>query len=108
MLLGGIMAKRWPSEDILKRMDKKLVWAESAATLPPEASAIDRFKIDLCKKLLIHMKVKDLSQRQFAKILGINESRVSEIIHYKVKRVTADRLMSYLEKVDEEVVFKVA
>ena len=102
------MAKRWPSEDTLKRMDKKLVRVESAATLSPDASAIERFKFDLCKNLLIHMKKKDLSQREFAKMLGVHESRVSEIIHYKVKRVTADRLMSYIEMVDEEAEFKVA
>ena len=102
------MAKRWPSEDTLKKMDKKLVRAESAATLAPDASAIERFKFDLCKKLLIHMKNQELSQRAFAKVLGINESRVSEIIHYKVKRITADRLMSYLETVDHEAKFKVA
>ena len=89
-------------------MDRKLTWAESSATLSPGAGAIDRFKFDLCKKLLIHMKRRQLTQRQFAKLLGVNESRVSEIIHYKVKRVTADRLMSYLELVDAEAAFKVA
>lgn len=102
------MSKRWPSEDTLKKMDKKLVRLESAATLHPNASAIDRFKFDLCKKLLIHMKDRELSQREFAELLGTNESRVSEIIHYKVKRVTADRLMSYLEMVDAKAEFKVA
>jgi predicted XRE-type DNA-binding protein len=103
-----MMPKRWPSEEVLKKMDKKLVRAESAATLHPGASAIERFKFDLCKKLLIHMKNKKLSQRQLAKILGVNESRISEIINYKVQRVTADRLMAYLETVDEKTQFRVA
>lgn len=102
------MSKKWPSETTLRRMDRKLIRSEASATLPPDASAIDQFKFDLCKKLLVHMKNQSLNQRQFAKVLGVNESRVSEIIHYKVKRVTADRLMAYLEMIDEKARFRVA
>lgn len=102
------MAKKWPSEESLKLMDKKLAHTISAATLASDASATDRFKFDLCKKLLIYMKDHGLSQREFSKFLGIHEARVSDIIHYKVRRVTADRLMSYIETIDNEVKFKVA
>ena len=102
------MSKRWPADSSLKSMDRKLARGMWSATLSPDASPTDRFKYDLCKKLLAYMKDHDFSQREFAKILGVHESRISEIIHYKIQRVTADKLMSYLEQINKRAVFKVA
>lgn len=102
------MSKRWPSEASLRSVGRKLARGMWSATLPENASATDRFKYELCKKLLIYMKDHGLTQREFARNLGVHESRISEIIHYKVKRVTADKLMSYLEQVNKRAVFKVA
>lgn len=100
------MAK-WPSERSLKDMKKKLVKGPWSATLPSNASAAERFKYELCKKILAYKQDNDLTQRELAKALGINESRVSEIIHYKIGRVTADHLMDLLERLHKNVTFKV-
>jgi predicted XRE-type DNA-binding protein len=98
---------KWPNESSLKSMDKKLRKGMWSATLPPAAGPVERFKYDLCKKILIYKKDHELSQRELAKILGIDESRVSEILHYKISRMTADRLMNHLERLNKKVSFKV-
>lgn len=99
---------RWPSEETLKRMDKVLSKAKGSATLPPNASPTMRFKFDLAHQIVSHMNGRDLSQRELAKILGVHESRVSEIVHYRLGRVTADTLMGYVEKLDKNAKFKIA
>lgn len=102
------MAKKFPSEVTLRKISKRVNNSPSSSTLPLTASPAQKFKFEICKRLLIYMKDKSLSQREFAKLLGVHESRVSEIIHYKVNRVTMDRLAAYIEIIDKDVCFKVA
>ena len=78
------------------------------AMLPEDATRTARFKFELCERLLRAMHKQKLSQRALAKKLGVHESRVSEIIHYKIAKVSIEKLMAYLELVDNRVTFKVA
>src|SRR4051812_2223753 len=108
MRLGGNMERRFPDPETLKKMRKKLMKGPWSASMPPNASRTEKFKYELCKRLLIIMRTRGLSQRDLAKRLGINESRVSEMTHYKIGRVSIEKLMQYLEKVDDTVEFRVA
>ena len=69
---------------------------------------MDRTKYDLCKRLLVYMREKHLNQRQLAKRLGVVESRVSEVLHYRIKKITLDRLVKYHEILDPKFSLKVA
>jgi predicted XRE-type DNA-binding protein len=97
---------KFPSEATLRKMDKKLKRGVFTATLQPGASASEQFKFALCKEILCHMKDERLTQRELAHQLGVHESRVSEIIHYKVAKVSVDRLMQYLEMLRSSVRYK--
>ncbi len=99
---------KWPKEETLRRMDSVLSKAKGSATLPPDAGPTLRFKFDLARQIVEHMKHKDLSQRELAKVLGIHEARVSEIVHYRLGRVMADTLMGYVERLNKKARFKVA
>jgi predicted XRE-type DNA-binding protein len=63
--------------------------------LPPGASSLDKMKYELCKQLLVYMQDHELTQRELAKKLGVVESRVSEALHYRIQKVTLDRLVRY-------------
>ena len=89
-------------------MDRVLSKAKASATLPPNAGPTLRFKFDLARQIVEHMRTKDLSQRELAKILGVHEARVSEIVHYRLGRVMADTLMAYVERLNKKARFKVA
>lgn len=99
---------KFPSEEELKRIRKKLSRVRGTEMLPPNASALERTKYELCKRLLIYMRENDLTQRQLAKKLGVAESRVSEVLHYRIKKLTLDRLYKYHEILNPKFALKVA
>jgi predicted XRE-type DNA-binding protein len=99
---------KFPDETTLKSMRKKLEKAKGSYILPADADAIDRAKYEMCRQILIYMHRKGLSQRDLAKRMGIAETRVSEIVHYRIWKFTLDRLLGYLEKINPKVVLKVA
>ena len=99
---------KFPSDAELKEIRKIGAKAKGTLMLPPNASALDRAKWELCKQLIRHMRKKKLSQRQLAGILGVPESRVSEFCHYRLSKLTLDRLVRYYERIKPNVMFKVA
>ena len=80
---------------------------KGAGLLPPGASSLDKTKYDLCRRLLVYMRENDLSQRELAKKLGVVESRVSEILRYRIQKVTLDRLVKYHQTLDPRFSLKV-
>ena len=99
---------RWPSEEELRRVDKLETKMKGSLVLPPNASPKDRFKRDLCEKIIIFKNREGITQRDLARLLDTDEARVSEVTHYRVKRVSVDKLMDYVEKINKKVVYRVA
>ena len=99
---------KMPSKKTMRAMDKKLKKGQASFLLPPDADAVARTKYELCRQIVIFMHAKDISQRDLAKKIGIPETRVSEIVHYRIEKFTVDRLLSYLEKLNPKVVLRVA
>lgn len=99
---------RYPSKKKLAEMDKKLKNVQGTVMLSPNAPPIDRFRWDLCQNLVRHMVEKDLSQVQFAKLLGIDQARVSEIVNHRIDKVSTDKLIEYNETINPKVQFKIA
>lgn len=99
---------KMPSEKELKAIRRKLSRVRGSYILPPNASAVDRTKYELCKRVLLYMHRKGLSQRQLAKLMGVPETRVSEIVHYRISKFTLDRLVEYYERIEPKAALKVA
>ena len=74
----------------------------------PSSTPAERFLWDLCQKLARYMTQKNLSQVDFAKLLGIDQSRVSEIVNHRIDKVSTDKLISYNEIINPKVEFKIA
>jgi predicted XRE-type DNA-binding protein len=98
----------FPDKAELKVMRKKLARTKPSYVLPKGSSSVDRAKYEICKQVLIYMQDKGLSQRELAAKMDIPETRVSEVVHYHIWKFTLDRLLSYLEKLNPKVVFRVA
>lgn len=98
----------FPSDEELKRMRKKLSRAQGSYALPPGASSVDRAKYEICRQILIFKRTQGLTQRELAALIEIPETRVSEVVHYRIMKFTLDRLLGYLEKLNPQVSFKVA
>ena len=99
---------RFPGEEELKTIRKQMAKVKGSQGLPAHASALDRAKYDVCEQILIYMKKRKLSQRELAKLLDTPETRVSEIVHYRIQKFTLDRLVSYLQQIKPMFMLKVS
>ena len=99
---------KFPSKEELKHIRKRLAKTNGSRGLAPDASALDRAKYDVCEKILIFMKKRKLSQRELAELLETSETRVSEIVHYRIEKFTLDRLIGYLQLIKPMLTLKVA
>lgn len=101
------MAK-FPSEKELKVIRKQMSRVKGSRSLPPEATPLDRGKYQVCERILLYMKKKKLTQRELARELNTSETRVSEIVHYRIEKFTLDRLVAFLQIVQPMVTLRVA
>ena len=98
----------WPSRKELDRIIKELEMEKGSSTLPPDASPVDYIKHDLCKMLVKLMEQGQMSQRELAEQLEIDEAKVSKIVNYKIEEFTIDRLLKFCTKINPSVRLKVA
>lgn len=105
------MAKQkinWPSESELKTATKKLAKAKGSARLPLDANILDKTKYALCEEFVKYCLAHNISQRDVAAQLEVNESRISEIVRYRIEKLTVDRLVKYLGKLNPKFKLSVA
>ena len=89
-------------------MDRKLRNVEGTRMVGPSSTPAEVFRWDLCQNLVRYMVQKGLSQVEFANLLHIDQSRVSEIVNHRVDKVSTDKLLSYNEVINPKVQFKIA
>jgi predicted XRE-type DNA-binding protein len=89
----------FPNRKRLDEVQKKLSDPSvlGSSLLPDEATQIDRAKFKACEAIIKFCRKNNLKQKDLAQSLGIDESRMSEILHYKIERFTLDRLVSYAQ-----------
>lgn len=98
----------YPNKKKLKKMDKKLRDIEGTLMVGPSSSPAEKFRWDLCQNLVKYMNEKGLSQVEFAKLLRIDQSRISEIVNHRIDKVSTDKLISYNEEINPRVEFRIA
>lgn len=102
--------KVFPNESTLKRIREKLSdpnYEGGNFALPENASEVDRAKYQLCQLIAKYQREHALLQKQVAEKLGIDESRISEILRGKIESFTLDRLVTYAEKLYGTVQLKI-
>jgi len=98
----------YPSKSKLKAIDEKLKKVEGTLMVGPSSTPTEKFRWDLCQTLVKFMVQKGLSQVEFAKLLGVDQSRVSEIVNHRIDKVSTDKLIFYNEIINPKVEFKIA
>lgn len=61
-----------------------------------QLSTEDKFKISLCKFFIQYINEHKMKPRELHELTGIEQSRISEILHYKITKFTIDKLLSWL------------
>ncbi len=92
----------------IRKVASRIGKRKSSGLLPPDASSLDKTKYELCRRLATYMREEGLTQRELAKKLGVVESRVSEVLHYRIQKITLDRLVKYHQVLDPSFALKVA
>lgn len=99
---------KYPSKKKLKEISSKLSKIEGSLMVGPSSSPAEKFRWDLCQSLVKYMVNNKLSQVELSELLGIDQSRVSEIVNHRIDKVSTDKLIAYNEKVNPRVQFKIA
>ncbi len=91
--------KQFPDPKRLAEVRKRLSSSDviGSSLLPENASQIDRTKFKACEMIIKYRRKSGLQQKELAKRLGVDESRMSEILRYKVENFTLDRLVAYAQ-----------
>jgi len=75
---------------------------------PPEEAAILQMRSDLMADLRKFIKTKKLTQNDAAKILGVSQSRVSDLITGKWEKFNLEMLITLATKAGKHVTLKIA
>lgn len=106
MLTGAKMS--FPKKSEIDKMLKKLENKKGAIALSPDASPLEKFRYGLCQKFLRYKLQNNLNQKDLAKILEIDEAKMSKILHHRIKEFSTDRLINLYVKIDPNVEINVA
>ena len=90
----------YPSKDRLSKVLEKLEKAEGSLALPSNASTLDKFRYDICQKFTKYVLKNKCSQKELAKILDIDEAKVSKILNHRIHEFSTDRLIMLYEKLN--------
>lgn len=88
---------RYPEEKKIKEMLEKLSADDviGSTVLPKNAPEIDKIKYKLCGKILEYKLAKNLTQKELAEKIGLDEPETSRVLHYKIERYSIERLLGY-------------
>lgn len=91
----------FPEKNTLKRVRDKLSdpnYKGGNLALPSDATEADRAKYELCQLIAKYQREHGLLQKEVAEKIGVDESRISDILRGKIESFTLDRLVAYAEK----------
>ena len=85
-------------QTILKDLDKHTKGKKLIGPISPSSgmSQIERMKHSIARDLVIFKKMSEISQVEMAKIVGVDKSRITEILHYRISKFSLDTLIQYL------------
>ncbi len=100
---------KWPERKEIERVLKKLEENPElySRALPPNATEKERIKYDLCAEFVKYMNRNEITQRELAKRIGIDEALVSKVVRYHIDEFSLDRLYDFLNALDSSLMLKV-
>jgi predicted XRE-type DNA-binding protein len=99
---------KYPSKKKLAEIDRKLSKVDGTLMVGPSSTPSEKFRWELCQGLLKYMHTHGLTQIEFSELLDIDQARVSEIVNHRIDKVSTDKLISYHEKINPKIAFKIA
>ena len=101
------MKMAFPNQTELNRVRKKLSRIQGTLMLPEHPTPLQRFRWDLCQKLVRYKREHDLTLAEMGKMLGIDRGKVSKILRHRIHEFSTDRLIGYVQALYPETMLKV-
>jgi predicted XRE-type DNA-binding protein len=99
------MKKEMINEEILDLIKEAQIKAKkrqlATITDKSQLSTEDKFKISLCKFFVQYLNENKMKPIDLHTQTGIEQSRISEILHYKISKFTIDKLLTWLHRLAE-------
>ncbi len=97
-----------PSRKEIAKMAKELEKVEGSLAPPANPTPLQKFRFDLQQKFVGYILREKISQKEMAEILGIDEAKVSKLLHNRLDGFSTDRLIKLYSKLNPKVKLKVS
>lgn len=87
---------------------KDLKKVDGTLALPKNPTALQRLRWEISQRFIKYIQENNLTQRQLADLLGIDEAKVSKILHHRLEGFSTDRLINLYEKLHPKVKLRVS
>lgn len=100
---------RYPDEKDIQNILKKLSDNDviGSTILPLDAPIGDKIKYSLCAKILSYKILHNITQKELADQLKLDEPEISRVLHYKIERYSIERLLGYAAILYPNLTFEV-
>ena len=88
----------FPDQKTLKKQLEALENAEGSLALPANPTPLEQFRFDLCQMFIQYKQEHRITQKEIAKRLGVDEAKVSKIMHHRIDSFSTDRLITLLHR----------
>jgi predicted XRE-type DNA-binding protein len=106
MYTGGNMG--WPNRKEIEKVLKQLEKVEGTLAQPPNPTPLEQFRFDIQQKFVVYKRKSNLSQKEMAELLGVDEGKVSKILRNRLDDFSTDRLITLYGKINPKVKLKVS
>jgi predicted XRE-type DNA-binding protein len=103
----GVNKMGFPNRKEIDRVLKELEGVEGTLTLRSDASPREKFRWQLCQKFIRYKRESNITQKMLGELIGVDESKISKILHHRINEFSTDRLIDLYSKLEPELVLSI-
>jgi predicted XRE-type DNA-binding protein len=97
-----------PSKAEIEKALKRLEKVEGSLAPPANPTPLEKFRHDIQQKFVVYRRKANISQREMADLLGVDEGKVSKLLRNRLDEFSTDRLIDLYTKIEPDVKLKVS
>lgn len=98
----------WPSKKEIEKALKKLEKAEGTLARPSYPTPLEQFRYEIQQQFVVYKRKLNVSQKEMAEMLGVDEAKVSKILRNRLDDFSTDRLITLYGKINPKIKLKVS
>ena len=96
----------FPAKEELQTMLENVEKKDGTLALSSNPTPLEQFRFDLCQMFIQYKQEQGITQREMARRLGVDEAKVSKILHHRIQRFSTDRLITLLLQLNPNLSLK--